>query len=79
MQNGSLIETKRRNGQSVWEFRWRDRISGKAVWIPPLARRPSAPGGSRDGSNGRHPAIYPRRFWINSISILTISGLHGGE
>ncbi len=32
MQNGSLIETKRRNGQSVWEFRWRDRIGGKAVY-----------------------------------------------
>jgi integrase len=32
MQNGSLIETKRRNGQSVWEFRWRDRTSGKAVY-----------------------------------------------
>lgn len=32
MQNGSLIETKRRNGQSVWEFRWRDRTSGKPVY-----------------------------------------------
>src|ERR1017187_4211537 len=32
MQNGSLIETKRRSGQSVWEFRWRDRSSGKAVY-----------------------------------------------
>lgn len=32
MQNGSLVETKRRNGQSVWEFRWRDRTSGKAVY-----------------------------------------------
>lgn len=32
MQNGSLIETKRRNGQRVWEFRWRDRTSGKAVY-----------------------------------------------
>ena len=32
MQNGSLIETKRRSGQSVWEFRWRDRTSGKAVY-----------------------------------------------
>jgi hypothetical protein len=32
MQNGSLIETKRRNGRSVWEFRWRDRTSGKAVY-----------------------------------------------
>ena len=32
MQNGSLIETKRRSGQSVWEFRWRDRTSGKSVY-----------------------------------------------
>src|ERR1700719_162025 len=32
MQNGSLIETKRRSGQTVWEFRWRDRTSGKAVY-----------------------------------------------
>ena len=32
MQNGSLIETKRRSGQSVWEFRWRDRSSGRAVY-----------------------------------------------
>ncbi len=32
MQNGSLIETTRRSGQSVWEFRWRDRTSGKAVY-----------------------------------------------
>ena len=32
MQNGSLIETKRRNGQRVWEFRWRDRTSGKAIY-----------------------------------------------
>ena len=32
MQNGSLIETKRRSGQSVWEFRWRDRTSGQAVY-----------------------------------------------
>jgi hypothetical protein len=32
MQYGSLIKTKRRSGQSVWEFRWRDRTSGKAVY-----------------------------------------------
>ncbi len=32
MQNGSLIETKRRSGKSVWEFRWRDRTSGKPVY-----------------------------------------------
>ena len=32
MQNGSLIETMRRSGHSVWEFRWRDRTSGKAVY-----------------------------------------------
>ena len=32
MQNGSLIETKRRSGQSVWEFRWRDRSSGRAIY-----------------------------------------------
>jgi hypothetical protein len=32
MQNGSLIETKRRSGQSVWEFRWRDRTSGNTVY-----------------------------------------------
>src|SRR5437879_2253843 len=32
MQNSSLIETKRRSGQSVWEFRWRDRTRGKPVY-----------------------------------------------
>ena len=32
MQNGSLMKTKRQNGQSVWEFRWRDRTSGRAVY-----------------------------------------------
>ena len=32
MQNGSLMKTERRNGQSVWEFRWRDRTSGRAVY-----------------------------------------------
>ncbi len=32
MQNGSLIKTRRRSGQSVWEFRWRDRTNGKAVY-----------------------------------------------
>jgi hypothetical protein len=32
MQNGSLIRANRRNGQEVWEFRWRDRTSGKAVY-----------------------------------------------
>ena len=32
MQNGSLIKTKRQSGQIVWEFRWRDRSSGKAVY-----------------------------------------------
>src|SRR4051812_44689582 len=32
MQNGSLIVTKRRSGHSVWEFRWRDRTSGKVVY-----------------------------------------------
>lgn len=32
MQFGSLIKAKRRSGQSVWEFRWRDRTSGKAVY-----------------------------------------------
>jgi len=32
MQNGSLIETKRRNGQSVWEFRWRDRSTGQPIY-----------------------------------------------
>jgi len=32
MQNGSVIQTKRRSGRSVWEFRWRDRTSGKAVY-----------------------------------------------
>jgi hypothetical protein len=31
-QNGSLIKANRRNGQEVWEFRWRDRTSGKAVY-----------------------------------------------
>jgi hypothetical protein len=38
MQNGSLIETKRRSGASVWEFRWRDRTGGKAVYrLAPLS------------------------------------------
>ena len=32
MQNGSLIQTMRRSGQSVWEFRWRDRTTGRAVY-----------------------------------------------
>jgi hypothetical protein len=32
MQNGSLMKSKRQNGQTVWEFRWRDRTSGKAVY-----------------------------------------------
>jgi len=32
MQNGSLIKANRRNGQELWEFRWRDRTSGKAVY-----------------------------------------------
>jgi integrase len=32
MQNGSLMETKRRSGQRVWEFRWRDRSSGQAIY-----------------------------------------------
>src|SRR5260370_29270875 len=32
MENRSLITSKRRNGQNVWEFRWRDRPSGKAVY-----------------------------------------------
>lgn len=32
MQNGSLMKANRRNGPEVWEFRWRDRTSGKAVY-----------------------------------------------
>ena len=32
MQNGSLLKSKRRSGQCVWEFRWRDRTSGKPVY-----------------------------------------------
>ena len=32
MQNGSLITSTRRNGEKVWELRWRDRTSGKAVY-----------------------------------------------
>jgi integrase len=32
MQNGSVIETKRRSGQSVWEFRWRDRSTGQPIY-----------------------------------------------
>ncbi|HEX3659969.1 MAG TPA: hypothetical protein VHU89_00965 [Acidobacteriaceae bacterium] len=32
MQNGSLIQSTRRNGQSVWEFRWRDRSSQNVVY-----------------------------------------------
>jgi len=32
MQNGSLIQSKRQNGQQVWEFRWRDRTGGKSIY-----------------------------------------------
>ena len=32
MQNGSLIKSNRQNGEKVWEFRWRDRTRGKAVY-----------------------------------------------
>ena len=32
MQKGSLMKSKRQNGQTVWEFRWRDRTSGKPVY-----------------------------------------------
>ena len=32
MQNGSLMKSTRQNGQTVWEFGWRDRTSGKAVY-----------------------------------------------
>ena len=32
MQDGSLIQSKRQNGQRVWEFRWRDRTGGKAIY-----------------------------------------------
>jgi integrase len=32
MQSGSLIESKRQSGKSVWEYRWRDRTSGKSVY-----------------------------------------------
>lgn len=32
MQNGSLIETKRRCAPSLWEFRWRDRTGGRPVY-----------------------------------------------
>jgi integrase len=32
MQNGSLIKTTRRNGQIVWEFRWRDQTGGPVVY-----------------------------------------------
>lgn len=32
MQHGSLIQTTRQNGRRVWEFRWRDRSDGKAVY-----------------------------------------------
>src|ERR1700735_3552438 len=32
MQNGSIMKSKRRNGQTVWEFRWRDRTSGTALY-----------------------------------------------
>ena len=32
MQNGSLIKANRQNGEKVWEFRWRDRTSGKVVY-----------------------------------------------
>ncbi|HEU5352227.1 MAG TPA: tyrosine-type recombinase/integrase [Terracidiphilus sp.] len=32
MQKGSLIQSTRRNGQRVWEFRWRDRSSHRVVY-----------------------------------------------
>jgi hypothetical protein len=32
MQNGSLMKSTRRNGEKVWEFRWRDRTRLKAVY-----------------------------------------------
>ena len=32
MQNGSLMKSKRQNGRTVWEYRWRDRTSGKSVY-----------------------------------------------
>ena len=32
MQNGSLMKSKRQNGHTVWEFRWGDRTSDKAVY-----------------------------------------------
>jgi hypothetical protein len=32
MQNGSLIQSTRRDGQQFWEFRWRDRTGGKTVY-----------------------------------------------
>lgn len=32
MQRGSILKSKRQNGAEVWEFRWRDRTSGEAVY-----------------------------------------------
>lgn len=32
MQRGSILKSRRKNGAEVWEFRWRDRASGKAIY-----------------------------------------------
>lgn len=32
MQKGSILKSKRKSGQEVWEFRWRDRASGRAIY-----------------------------------------------
>lgn len=32
MQRGSLFQSTRQSGQSIWEYRWRDRSSGAPVY-----------------------------------------------
>src|SRR6266496_2037898 len=32
MRKGSLLQSGRRNGQNVWEYRWRDRSNGTAIY-----------------------------------------------
>ena len=32
MQNGSIVKSRRKNGREVWEFRWRDRTLGTAIY-----------------------------------------------
>jgi len=32
MQKGSILQSRRKNGLDVWEYRWRDRTTGKPVY-----------------------------------------------